>query len=397
MSVMNRPRPTILHVDMDAFYASVEERDRPELRGRPVAVGGSAQARGVVSAANYVARRYGVHSAMPMATAQRLCPDLVIIRGRHDYYHEVSQQIRAIFHRYTPLVEPLSLDEAFLDVAGSETLFGPAPAIGRRIQQEIAAELRLSASVGVAPTKFVAKVASDIRKPAGFVVVETAAVQEFLDPLPAGRLWGVGKAGNRALERLGVTTIGDVRRYPCAELVRRFGKWGEHVWRLANGWDERTVVPDREAKSISHETTFETDIADREILRQWLLELTQQVAARLRQHGLRGRTVQLKLRFPDFTTITRAHTLPEPTALTQELWQAADALLAANLPARSPGLRLLGVGVSGLHVGEPTQQRLFEEEGRVRQGRIDALADTLRQRYGRNVLQRGLDLKRGRE
>ena len=389
-------RSAILHIDMDAFYASVEERDQPALRGQPLVVGGRPEGRGVVAAANYAARRYGIHSAMPMATAQRLCAALVIVPGRHSYYGQVSQQIRDIFLRYTPLVEPLSLDEAFLDVTASEKLFGPAADIGRRIQREIADELKLCASVGVAPSKFVAKVASDIEKPAGFVLVEPHAVQAFLDPLPATRLWGVGKVGQRELARRGLSTIADVRRTPVQQLQRQFGQWGEHIWRLANGIDEREVVPEREAKSISHETTFEVDIRDVEVLRNWLLELTHQVAARLRRHGLRAQTVQIKLRYPDFKTITRAHTLAEPSDVTQELWQVAEGLLLHNLPHRHNGVRLLGMGVSGLHAGPAPQQRLFEEEQRVKHGRLDGIADAIRERFGDGVLRRASTTKHPR-
>ncbi len=381
---------TILHIDMDAFYASVEERDHPQLRGLPLVVGGSPEGRGVVAAANYVARTYGVYSAMPMATAKRLCPALVVVRGNYSHYDQVSQQILAIFQRYTPLVEPLSLDEAFLDVGASIRLFGPAADIGRRIQREIAQELRLSASVGVAPSKFVAKVASDIRKPAGFVVVEPDAVQAFLDPLPASRLWGVGKVGERALQCLGIATIAQVRQTALQQLQRHFGQWGEHIWLLAHGIDDRIVVAEHEAKSISHETTFEVDIRDAEVLHTWLRDLAEQVAMRLRRHGLRGKTVQIKIRFPDFTTITRAHSLSEPSHSTHELCRVAADLLRRNLPARNRGVRLLGMGVSGLHAGPPPQQRLFEDEARVRHHRIDEIADHIRRRFGSEVLRRGL-------
>lgn len=384
----------ILHVDMDAFYVSVEERDRPELRGRPVVVGGRPEGRGVVAAANYVARRYGVHSAMPMVTARRLCPELMIVPGRHGYYAEVSRQIHAIFQRYTPLIEPLSLDEAFLDATASERLFGDAVAIGRRIQQEIGSELGLSASVGVAPSKFVAKVASDIRKPGGLVVVEAQAVQTFLDPLPAGRLWGVGKVANRRLQQMGIETIGQLRHYPVTVLTDLFGKWGEHLWRLAHGIDPRTVVPDHEAKSLSHETTFEIDVQDRDVLRAWLMELTEQVAARLRRHRLRAQTVQLKLRFPDFRTITRAQSLPQASDLTQDFWRVVDELLQKNLPARHPGIRLLGMGLSGFASDEPVQAHLFDEPRRSKQGELDRLADQIQSRYGQSALRRGLGMQR---
>lgn len=381
--------PSIIHVDMDAFYASIEERDRPELAGRPVIVGGAAEARGVVSAANYVARRFGVHSAMPTATARRLCPEGVFMPVRMDYYAQVSQQIRAIFFRYTPEVEPLALDEAFLDVTASERLFGPAPDIAWRIKQEIKQELGLVASVGVAPNKFVAKIASDLEKPDGFVVVEAGRVQAFLDPLPVERLWGVGKVSAAVFHRLGLRTIGDVRRQSVATLRKHFGQVGEHLWRLAHGIDERPVVTERQAKSISNETTFATDIDDPQILRSWLRELTDQVASRLRREGLYARTVQIKVRFADFQTITRAQTLPQPTNVTQTLWQAAADLLAKRLPARHPPVRLLGMGVSGFEDEDAAQGDLFVQEAQLRQRRIDAVADLIKSRFGEAAIRRG--------
>ena len=270
----------ILHVDMDAFYASVEERENPRLAGRPVIVGGTPEQRGVVAAANYEARRFGVHSAMSSATARRLCPQAVVLPPRIQYYAEVSRQIHAIFERYTPLVEPLSLDEAFLDVTGSEHLFGTAESIGGRIKEDIRAELRLVASVGVAPNKFLAKIASDVNKPDGFVVVPPESVQQFLDPLPVGRLWGVGRVTGHTFQQLGVDTIGQLRTLSLAALEQLAGRVGVRLWNLARGVDDRKVVPDREAKSISHETTFAADLTDPETLRAWLLELTEQVARR---------------------------------------------------------------------------------------------------------------------
>jgi DNA polymerase-4 len=378
----------ILHVDMDAFYASVEERQRPELAGRPVIVGGDPDRRGVVSAANYLARQFGVHSAMPSATARRNCPQAVFLSPRIDYYAQVSQQIREIFQRYTPLVEPLALDEAFLDVTGSADLFGPPAEIGQRIKQEIRKELRLVASVGVAPNKFLAKIASDLDKPDGFVVVEPAHVQEFLDPLPVGRLWGVGRVSNRMFERMGVRTIGHLRRLPIELLHERFGRAGEHLWRLAHGIDNRRVVPDHQAKSVSHETTFDVDVDDPEVLRSWLLELTEQVARRMRRHGLRGRTVQLKVRFADFRTITRSQTLPQPTNVTDELWRAAAEVLASRLPAGHPPVRLLGMGVSGLDRSGHTQRMLFDDAEHERQSQLDATTDAIRDRYGRSAIGR---------
>lgn len=295
----------ILHVDMDAYYASIEERERPELRGKPVIVGGNPKGRGVVAAANYMARKFGVHSAMPSSRACRLCPEAVFLPSRIHYYAEVSEQIHKIFKDYTPLVEPISLDEAFLDVSASEKCYGSAEAIGKGIKQRIKEEIRLTASVGIAPSKFVAKVASDLGKPDGFVVVKSGDIQAFLDSLPVGRLWGVGKVTDRVLEEKGIRTIKQLRQQPCRTLHDLLGKWGDHLWGLAHGRDDRPVIPDQEAKSISHETTFETDHHSFDLLRSSMVELTEQVARRLRRHGLRARTVEIKIRFADFKTITR--------------------------------------------------------------------------------------------
>ncbi len=381
----------ILHVDMDAFYASVEERERPELVGRPIIVGGTPEGRGVVAAANYVARKFGVHSAMPAATAKRLCPQAVVLRPRLDFYASVSAQIREIFTRYTPLVEPLSLDEAFLDVTGSAAVFGPADDIGRRIKREIREELQLTASVGVAVNKFLAKIASDLDKPDGFVVVAPGTEQEFLDPLPVSRLWGVGRATNREFEKLGVRTIGQLRRLPEETLRLRFGRHGEHLWQLAHGVDNRKVVPDREAKSISHETTFAIDICEMETLRGWLLHLTEQVARRLRQHNLCGSTVQIKVRYADFQTVTRAESLPQATHVTDEIWNVASRLLTERLPKRPLKIRLLGVGVTKLGPVGGEQQTLFADESHQRRGRLDEAMDSIRERFGRSSLSRGSD------
>ncbi len=383
----------ILHVDMDAFYASVEERDRPELVGKPVIVGGTAEGRGVVAAANYVVRKFGVHSAMPTATALRLCPQAIIVRPRMSHYAEISGQIREIFERYTPLVEPLSLDEAFLDVTGSQALFGPAVQIARRIKDDIQRQLQLVASVGVAPNKFLAKIASDLEKPNALVVVLPDQIQQFLDPLPVGRLWGVGRVTGQAFDRLGIRTIGQVRQMPVDVLIREFGKQGEQFSKLARGIDDRRVVPDREAKSISHETTFATDISDPEILRAWLQELTEQVAYRLRRHQLRGRTVELKLRFSDFRTINRSHTLPEATQTTHEIWQTVATLLTAALPTGRFAVRLLGVGVSGLEHPGQKQLTLFPDETRERDTRLDQVRDQINNKFGKGTLNRGSGLQ----
>jgi DNA polymerase-4 len=384
----------ILHIDMDAFYASVEERDDPSLVGKPVIVGGSAEGRGVVAAANYEVRKYGVHSAMAAARAKRLCPHAVFIKPRMEHYASVARQIREIFERFTPLVEPLSLDEAFLDVAGSESIFGPAALIGQQIRQQIRSELKLVASVGVAPNKFVAKIASDLQKPDGFVVVEAGEVQSFLDPLPVGRVWGVGKVTGQTFERLSIRTIGQLRQMPAETLNGLFGAAGEHFWKLAHGIDDRRVVPDREAKSISAETTFAEDISDTEILRAWLVELVEQVARRLRRHNLRGRTMDLKVRFADFSTITRSLTVSEPTNITQELLTAGVELLTTRLPVRHLPVRLLGFGVSRFDESGHSQQLLFDQPDRARYRELDRVADQITGRFGKKAIQRGAKLDR---
>ena len=382
----------ILHVDMDAFYAAVEIRDQPRLRGRPVIVGGSPAGRGVVAAASYEARRYGVHSAMPASQALRLCPHAVVLPPRMEDYAEVSRQLRDIFQQFTPLVEPLSLDEAFLDATGSQSLFGPPVEIGRRIKRLIAQRLELTASVGVAPNKFLAKLASDLEKPDGFVTVDPQRVQQFLDPLPVGRLWGVGKSTGQLFDRLGVKTIADLRSLPQQTLERRFGKQGRRLWELACGMDRRRVTPDRQAKSISHETTFAADIADREVLQAWAVELSEQVARRLRRCALLGRTVMLKVRFSDFRTITRSITLPRATDVTAEIVSAADEMLSRRLPTGRGAVRLLGVGVSGLKQRGPTQLLLFDDEQHGRQSDLDEASDEIRSKFGSGSLRRASGL-----
>lgn len=383
---------------MDAFYAAVEQRDRPELAGRPVIVGGSPRGRGVVAAASYAARRFGIHNAMPTATALRLCPELIVLPVRMSRYATISRQIRGIFHRYTPLVEPLSLDEAFLDVTGSRRLFGDGEQIARRIKDEIRAETALVASVGVAPNKFLAKIASDLEKPDALVVVDPLPVTEFLDPLPVGRLWGVGKVTGAALRRLGIETIGQLRAMPVGQLRQHFGEAGEHFFgRLARGIDDRPVVPDRQAKQLWHETTFARDLSDIEPLRHRLWELTDQVARRLRRSGRAGRTVQIKLRLSDFRTITRSRSLPRPSDITQEFWQAARELLDAALPPATlaRGIRLLGLAVSGLAAPQPTQHLLFVDERATRHDRhrqLDHLTDTIHARFGTTAITRATSL-----
>ena len=391
--------PMIIHIDMDSFYASVEVREHPELAGQPVAVGGSASGRGVVAAANYEARRYGVRSAMPKATALRRCPQLVCLPENRPLYVDVSKQIHQIFNRYPSEIEPLSLDEAFLDVCASEKLFGPAAGIARQIKQAIQDECGLIASDGVAPNKFVAKIASDIDKPDGYVVVEAGQMQDFLDPLPISRMWGVGKVTGAKLHQLGFRTILDLRVKPVEILVQRFGKWGEHIHCLANGLDKRAVVADARAKSISAETTFAEDISDEHALLANLMQLTEQVAARCRDHGFEGKTVNLKIRYHDFRTLTRSKTLAMPARQTEQIWQTAKQLLLKQSRTQPDPVRLLGVGVSGFR-GETVQQGdLFAENdvhspgsGIVNENRhaeLDRISDEINHRFGKAKIHRG--------
>jgi DNA polymerase IV len=374
----------ITHLDMDAFYAAVEIRERPELDGLPVVVGGRPEQRGVVAAASYPARRYGIRSAMPMAAALRRCPELVVLPPRMSLYADESARIHAILARYTPLIEPLSLDEAFLDLRASERLFGPVPELARRIKREIRDELGLVASIGIAPVKFAAKIASDLGKPDGFVLVEPGGLHEFLDPLPVSRLWGVGRIGERALQQLGIATVGQLARCDEVFMESRFGRHGLHLLALARGIDPRPVVPDTAHKSVSNETTFPADIADRDELKAILLQLVEQVGWRLRHHRLTGRTVQLKARYADFSTVTRAQTLAAPTDQTRAIWQAAVALLE-RLPRPGAPLRLLGVGVSGFDTPDAGQADLFAAP---RDAGVDRVADAIREKFGAGTLHR---------
>jgi DNA polymerase-4 len=387
----------ILHVDMDAFYASVEQRDRPELRGRPVIVGGVGP-RGVVSAASYEARRFGVHSAMPTATARRLCPQGDFLPPRGAYYAAIGRQIRQIFLTFTPLVEPLSLDEAFLDVRGCEGLFGSPPVIARAIKERVKRETGLTASVGVAPNKFLAKLAGDLGKPDGLSTVLPEQVTEFLAPLPVSRLWGVGARAEQRLHSLGIRTVGQLAERPERLLADHFGVVGRHLWQLAHGQDDRRVVPDRQAKSISTETTFDRDLADHDALRDCLLELVDELAGRLRQAGVRARAVTLKLRSSDFRTRTRACLLQPATHGTDELAQVATELLEQSLAERDIGsllpLRLLGVGAGRLTREEIVQGELFDDAERERHAALDRAVDAIREQFGAGAIRRANRLAR---
>ncbi len=379
----------IIHVDMDAFYASVEQLDHPELRGKAVIVGGDPQSRGVVSAASYEARPYGVHSAMPTAQALRLCPHALLLPVRMERYAEVSHTIHAIFERYTPLVEPISLDEAFLDVTDSTNLFGTAEQIGLAVKKEIHEQTHLTASVGVAPNKFLAKLASDLKKPDGFVVITEQNKPQVLDPLGVGRIWGVGKVTEKALRDRGIQTIGELRRSTPEELRAIVGNAAEELLRLARGEDDREVEPDRQCKSFSSERTFATDVTDETILLCVLLEQVEEVAQRLRHQQLRAKTITLKLRYGDFRTVTRSKTLSEPTNLTKPLWETAERTFRRWKTHSAGPLRLLGFSASGLEPEHVGQQSLFADPDRERLRRLDEAVDKIRDRYGKRAVHRG--------
>jgi DNA polymerase-4 len=337
---------SILHLDLDAFYAAVETLDRPELAGKAVIVGGGDN-RGVVAAASYEARKFGVRSAMPIATARRLCPNGVFLPVRMSRYAEASEQVFAVYRRFTPLVEPLSIDEAFLDVTGCERLFGAAEDVARKIKEAVRRETGLIVSAGAASNKFIAKIASDIGKPDGLVVVPPGREQAFLDPLPVGRVWGVGKVTERELARMGIRTILDLRRVPREVLVRSFGAHGEHLHALARGNDDRPVETEREAKSIGHEETYDSDLRYRGTMRREILSLSGRVSERLRRQGVRGKTVTLKVKYRDFVQVTRAITLADPTDDGGTIYRCALELLAETEAGARP-VRLLGISVSKL-------------------------------------------------
>jgi DNA polymerase-4 len=387
-------RRGIIHVDMDAFYASVEVMDNPDLEGKAVIVGGTPEGRGVVAAASYESRKFGVHSAMSAARAKRLCPHAVFIHPRMSRYAELSRQIRDIFCAYTPLVEPISLDEAFLDVTGSRALFGSPEDIGRAIKRRIREEVGLVASVGIAPNKYLAKLASDLEKPDGFVVIRQEEAQERLAPLPVGRLWGIGKVSQKKLSSMGIETIGDLLRMPMDALEGHFGVHARRLKGLGMGVDDRRVVPNWDARSLSAETTFAKDIGDAEELRDIVDSLADKVARRIRKGGYLAYTIQLKARYADFTTVTRAHTVGEATAQTPVIRDAARLLLEEKLGRNGRALRLLGVGASHIVRIEEAPALLFEDDASRKNRTLDDAMDSLQDRFGTGAIHRGKGRRR---
>lgn len=383
----------ILHVDMDAFFAAAELVRHPELRGKPVVVGGRGD-RGVVAASSYEARAFGINSAMPSIRARQLCPEVVFLPGDHAYYEEVSQRIMTVLQRFTPLVEPLSVDEAFLNVGGVERLHGPPAEVAAVIRTTILEEENLTCSVGVAPNKFLSKLASKLAKPqvgrkgpifgSGIYLVEAGSIEEFLSPLPVEAVWGVGPRTLEKMNQLGVQTVGQLRDLPEGALVASVGRAaGGQLWRLARGIDDRAVDPCQTVKSIGHEETFAVDLRQPEELRRELTRMVDAVAHRLRDVGVAGRTVTLKLRYADFTTVTRSQTLPVATDLAIEvLGSANDLLEQLDL---SLGVRLLGVSVSGLRDGNVRQLR-FDEVSTPGWRATEETIDRIRERFGTGAI-----------
>jgi DNA polymerase-4 len=385
---------TILHVDLDAFYAAVEQRDDPALRGKPVLVGGSAR-RGVVASCSYEARVYGIRSAMPMAEAIRRCPHAIVVRHHMERYADASHAFFAILGDYSPEVEGLSLDEAFLDVTASERLLGDGETIGRAIKRRVREQLALVASVGVAPIKLAAKIASDIDKPDGLRIVAPDQLLAFLHPLPVSRLWGVGEATRETLASLGLATIGDVARYPEASLIARLGAVsGQHLAALARGEDPRPVVAEHAPVTVGHRETFDDDIDDRGELAVVLLDQADRVAARLRAGGLRARAVVLHIKYDDFRQITRRTTLEAATCDGGVVGRTAIALLArvAIEPRKGGRVRLCGVSATDLEARDAPRQLDFDEAARARGERLGETIDKLAAKYGKGAIRRAVHL-----
>lgn len=382
---------SIAHMDCDAFYASVEKRDHPELRDKPVIVGGGT--RGVVSTCCYIARISGVRSAMPMFQALKLCPEAVVVKPRIQVYAEVSRAIRAMMEDLTPAIEPLSLDEAFLDLTGTTRLHGAPPAVMlARLVKRMETELGISGSVGLSHNKFLAKIASDLDKPRGFSVIGRAETESFLTRQPVRIIWGVGTATQSALEKAGIRTIADLLRWDRADLTARFGQMGDRLWHLARGQDNRRVNRDEKVKSISKETTFNEDTGDAELLDGHLWRLAVGVADRAKAKNLAGRTVTLKLKRADFSQITRRHSLGAPTQIADRIYREARALFDQVTPGAA--YRLIGVGISDLAPGETADAGgdLLDPQASAR-ARAEAATDAIRARYGRDAIIKGRALR----
>jgi DNA polymerase-4 len=381
---------TILHVDMDAFYAAVEQRDHPEYKGKPVIVGSDpkgGKGRGIVATCSYEARKFGVHSAQPISQAWKLCPQGVYVRPDMPKYSRVSDRVMQILLGFTDMLEQVSIDEAFLDVTGSSGLFGSGAEIARKIKNRILDELQLTASVGVAQNKFVAKVASDLRKPDGLVIVEPGREREFLDPLPIGRLWGVGPKTEIHLKKAGLERIGQLASLQHGDLVARLGKNGAHLWQLARGIDDRPVFPEEGYKSIGHEITFEQDTSDSALLEATLLHLTEKVAHRLRGQNVRARTIAVKFREADFSTFTRRKTLSNAVNTTDSIFPAARVLLKSLMRADVP-VRLIGIYAANLEEETGGRQMFLLDEPSQKDRKLAVALDDIARRFGEHSITR---------
>jgi len=383
---------TILHVDMDAFFVSVELLERPELRGKPVVVGGQPNQRGVVSAASYEARKYGIHSAMPLRTAGRLCPHAIFLDGHHSNYAEWSDRVATILAKFSPVVEMVSIDEAYLDLSGTERLHGPPLAAAERLLRTITATTGLPCSAGLATTRLVAKVASDQAKPRGLLWVPAGSEQRFLAPLPIRKIPGIGEVTERALRALGIETVEQIAAVPQERLEQVFGQWGTALYRKSRGGDSYEFVIDAEPKSISHNQTFGEDTGDLEAMTTVLSQLSQKACKRLREAGLATRTLTLTIRYAGFETYTRSKTLDQPTQLDADIFAIFQKLFHANRDLKRK-VRLLGVGLSSLSHGG-VQLDLLDPERRAKLEKLTAAADKLRDRFGFGKLQFGSSLRR---
>ena len=377
----------ILHVDMDAFFASVEQLDYPDLRGKPVLVGYDGP-RGVVAAASYESRKFGCRSAQPMAVAKRACPGAIIMPVRMSRYRELSDRMFDILGDFSPLVEPVSVDEAFVDLTGTRRLLGDAEGVARQIKARVQNELNLTASIGLAFNKFLAKLASDLDKPDGLTIITRDNLDTTLLPLSISRIWGIGPKTAKSMENQGIRTIGDLRGKGVDWLKQHFGDAAEHFWQLASGMDDRPVIPESQAKSIGHEETFGVDLIHLDEIKRNLLGLVESVGRRLRRHKLLAQTVTLKIRFGDFQTITRARTLPHPTDLTSELWAASLALLDKWARESFAPVRLIGMQ-AGTLMQSGGQMLLFFDSTLEKQRNVDKAVDAINNKFGDGTLSRG--------
>ena len=389
MAVSSSPR-TILHIDLDSFFVSVELLDKPELRGKAVAVGGAADQRGVIASASYEARKFGVHSAMPTRTALQLCPDLVVLPGRHDLYSQQSAEVMHVLHEITPLIEQISIDEAFLDITGTELRSGSPEKLARQLHARVRDEFGLPCSIGIASNKLVAKIATERAKPNNILVVPRGEEAVFLAPQPVRALWGVGPKTAEILKSIGIETIGQITQVPMDLLNRRFGKRGaDDLLRRASGIDDSEIETERAAKQMSQETTFNRDITDVKRLRAVILEQSEHVGAQLRAENYGAKTIAIKIRYQDFTTFTRQSTLPQPIDLDQPIFEAAWKLFEANWTHRP--VRLIGVAARGL--GPAAQQLNLFEPHDARAEKLTQAVDAIRQKFGESKLKRGSALR----